>query len=185
MSDNVNHPAHYTSGGIECIDCIRSAVANKPPEQAFLVGNIIKYLYRYQDKNGLEDVQKAEWYLRKLIELLEEEADQYQVVLTPMGTGIKTPWKTLMIPHEGDMFTHVDERRESLLKSLHERGGHCPCQVQQTDDTLCPCTNYRQDGNCVCGLFTKIPQAIPTGGEEDVPIKVVRTDSDTKDREKE
>jgi len=183
MADNVNHPEHYGTGKVECIDCIQSAVANKSPEQAFLVGNIIKYLYRYPDKNGLEDVRKAEWYLHKLIELLEEENEQYQIVLTPMGTGIKTPWKTLMIPREGDMFTHLDERREALLNALHERGGHCPCQVQQTDDTLCPCINYRKDGKCICGLFINIPKANPAGGESDVPIKVVRTDTDSEDGE--
>lgn len=66
--DNVNRPAHYTTGGIECIDIIKVITGNY--NNAFcglLVGNIIKYIYRAPNKNGLEDLKKAEWYLHKLI----------------------------------------------------------------------------------------------------------------------
>ncbi|MBQ5695934.1 MAG: DUF3310 domain-containing protein, partial [Clostridium sp.] len=37
----------------------------------FLRGNIIKYVWRYKDKNGLEDLKKAQWYLNKLIEVVK------------------------------------------------------------------------------------------------------------------
>lgn len=73
MNDNVNNPAHYTQGEIECIDCIKAATVNKTGIEAFCVGNAIKYLFRYENKNGLEDVKKAQWYINRLIQELEEK----------------------------------------------------------------------------------------------------------------
>ena len=70
-ADMVNHPSHYTQGGIECIDCIKSATVGKIGIEAFCVGNAIKYLFRYEEKNGVEDVKKARWYIDRLIKELE------------------------------------------------------------------------------------------------------------------
>lgn len=67
--DAVSHPAHYTSGGIECIDCIKAALGEN--FMGFLIGNVIKYSYRYKDKNGVEDLKKARWYLDRAIKELE------------------------------------------------------------------------------------------------------------------
>lgn len=72
MSDNVNHPNHYTQGGIECIDALESATIGKRGIEAVCTANIIKYLWRYEEKNGLEDVKKAQWYLNRLIKQLEK-----------------------------------------------------------------------------------------------------------------
>lgn len=44
MNDNVNHPAHYTAGGVECIDAISAAVKDLEGEEAFLTGQVIKYM---------------------------------------------------------------------------------------------------------------------------------------------
>ncbi len=62
--DKIN-PAHY-QGEIECIDAIR---ASMPAEQyrGYLKGNIIKYIWRYEHKGGVEDLEKAEWYIERLI----------------------------------------------------------------------------------------------------------------------
>ena len=65
MNDNVNGPAHYTSGSIECIVAIQAALGAE--FKGFLRGNVIKYLWRYQDKGGVEDLRKARWYLERLI----------------------------------------------------------------------------------------------------------------------
>lgn len=51
--DVVNHPSHYTKGSIECIDAIDSATAGKSGIEAVCVANVIKYLWRYEEKNGL------------------------------------------------------------------------------------------------------------------------------------
>ena len=73
MIDNVNHPSHYTQGGIECIDALKAATVGKTGIEAVCVGNVIKYLFRYENKNGLEDVRKAQWYINRLIQELEEK----------------------------------------------------------------------------------------------------------------
>lgn len=70
-NDVVNHPTHYSKGKIECIDCIKSATVGKSGIEAFCVGNAIKYLFRYEEKNGLEDVKKAKWYIERLIKEVE------------------------------------------------------------------------------------------------------------------
>lgn len=73
MIDNVNHPSHYTQGGIECIDALKAATVGKTGIEAVCVANAIKYLWRYEEKNGLEDVKKAQWYINRLIQELEEK----------------------------------------------------------------------------------------------------------------
>ena len=65
-ADNVNHPPHYNKGGLEAIDYIQQQLDNGFSD--YLEGNIIKYLHRYKYKHGVEDLKKAEWYLKKLIE---------------------------------------------------------------------------------------------------------------------
>ena len=65
-TDNVNHPAHYASGNIECIDAIESQLT---PEEfrGYLKGNIAKYIWREKAKGGVESLKKAQWYLNKLV----------------------------------------------------------------------------------------------------------------------
>ena len=64
--DKVNHPKHYTNGDIEPIDYINGN------NMDYLEGNIIKYISRYRHKNNsMEDVLKAEWYIKRLIEEVE------------------------------------------------------------------------------------------------------------------
>ena len=69
--DQVNHPAHYTNGRIECIDAIDAAASDKPGEEAPYVANVIKYVWRYNRKGGAESLKKARWYLDRLISKLE------------------------------------------------------------------------------------------------------------------
>ncbi len=64
--DVVNNPTHYNQAGVECIEAI--AAATDDGFEYYLQGNIIKYLWRYRYKNGVEDLKKAQWYLNKLIE---------------------------------------------------------------------------------------------------------------------
>ena len=64
-NDPVN-PNHYKQGGIECIDALKSATIGKSGIEAVCTANVIKYLWRYEEKNGLEDIHKAQWYLNRL-----------------------------------------------------------------------------------------------------------------------
>jgi len=71
QTDMVHSPPHYNQAGIECIDAIRAATDDG--YEYYLQGNIIKYLWRYRYKNGVEDLEKAQWYLEKLIEEITDE----------------------------------------------------------------------------------------------------------------
>ncbi len=70
MNDPVNNPKHYTAhpSGIECIEVTEHFNFN--------VGNAIKYLWRCDHKNGLEDLQKARWYLDREISRLTKESSK-------------------------------------------------------------------------------------------------------------
>jgi len=76
VDDMVNHPPHYNQKGIECIDAIEAATDEG--FEYYLQGNIIKYMWRYRYKNGVEDLKKAQWYLTKLIEIKNETHGVYE-----------------------------------------------------------------------------------------------------------
>ncbi len=69
-TDNVNNPSHYTAGGIETLDYIKAKVKDYP---SYVAGNILKYVSRYEHKNGIEDLKKAQFYLNDLIEWMESD----------------------------------------------------------------------------------------------------------------
>jgi hypothetical protein len=67
QKDAVNHPQHYTSGNIECIEAIKASMSREAFE-GYLKGNAMKYLWRYRLKGkAQEDLQKADWYLKRLL----------------------------------------------------------------------------------------------------------------------
>lgn len=70
--DKVNHPSHYTSGGIECIEAIKASMS-KDEYKGYLKGNVLKYVWRYKNKNNPdEDLKKAKVYLEWLLKEIEE-----------------------------------------------------------------------------------------------------------------
>ena len=69
--DNVNHPSHYNESGIECIEAICATLGSEFP--AYCKGNVMKYLWRYQYKNGIEDLKKAQVYLNWMVEYLKKK----------------------------------------------------------------------------------------------------------------
>ena len=72
--DMVNHPSHYTHGGVECIDAITSALSSyEDSVDSWLVGQVIKYLWRAPLKGKYdEDIKKAQFYLNRLIEKINK-----------------------------------------------------------------------------------------------------------------
>ena len=67
VTDFVNSPPHYQSAsGIECIEAIKAQMSNEE-YRGYLRGNVVKYLWRYQQKGGKQSLEKARWYLDKLI----------------------------------------------------------------------------------------------------------------------
>lgn len=72
MNDNVNHPSHYQSdSGLEVIDVIDAFTKDLTGMEAVCTGNALKYICRWKKKNGKEDLEKADWYIKKLIDKLE------------------------------------------------------------------------------------------------------------------
>ena len=72
-SDPVNHPSHYASGKIECIDAMEVATEGLTGIEAVCAGNAIKYIWRHQKKGKpIEDIEKAIWYLNHLLEHYKE-----------------------------------------------------------------------------------------------------------------
>ena len=68
--NNVNHPSHYNQGQTECIDAIE-AMLSVEEYIGYLRGNSMKYRWRFRYKNGLEDLNKAQWYEKRLTKFME------------------------------------------------------------------------------------------------------------------
>ena len=101
----VNHPPHYNKAGIETIDAIK-AMTDEGFEY-YLQGNIMKYLWRYRYKNGVEDLKKAQWYLTKLIDVVEN--DKVKMMLT-----LDVDEEEYPVPADGD----VEKRLKNMLWRL-------------------------------------------------------------------
>lgn len=70
-NDSVNHPSHYTQGGIECIDAMIASQGTEAVKD-FCICNVFKYVFRHREKNHVEDIKKAKWYLDKYLGLCED-----------------------------------------------------------------------------------------------------------------
>ena len=92
MTDLIS-PSHYKRGRLETVDIIMDVVRDLPGDEAILVGNAIKYLSRYRFKHGispLQDAQKAEWYIKKLVALLKTK---------PSASSIKKDYPEYPVDH--------------------------------------------------------------------------------------
>lgn len=77
INDAVNHPQHYTRSGIECIDAIDSVTSGyERPGHGYYAGQVLKYIWRAPFKGHyLQDLEKAQWYLNRLVKKVQDEAD--------------------------------------------------------------------------------------------------------------
>ena len=71
--DEVEHPSHYCKGSVECIDAIRASMSPAGFVD-YCKGNVLKYLFRWEEKGGLMDLCKARVYLNWMIETAEKYA---------------------------------------------------------------------------------------------------------------
>lgn len=69
---NVDHPGHYNAGSVECIDAMEAATTHLTGLENICTAQVIKYVWRWKLKNGVEDLKKARWYLDRLIQSLEK-----------------------------------------------------------------------------------------------------------------
>ena len=89
-NDPVKHPSHYCYGKFECVEVIQELTAGASGPEGFLLGNVIKYLWRYRRKNGAEDLKKARRYIEMLIRLYEDPAPCEKGLA---GQNEDDPWK--------------------------------------------------------------------------------------------
>ncbi len=68
--DMVNNPPHYNKHGIECIEAIEAALTEEE-FKGYIKGNVLKYTWRENYKNKMEDLEKAAWYLNRLLKSRE------------------------------------------------------------------------------------------------------------------
>ena len=88
-ADPVNHPTHYTSGcGFECIEMMEM-VFGKEAVIDYCVVNAFKYIWRHKQKNGTEDIAKAEWYLKYACKLTEGGLKRHLTAINKMTDHIE------------------------------------------------------------------------------------------------
>jgi hypothetical protein len=123
MSDAINKPAHYNQGSIECIDAMQIVLT---PEEyrGFLKGNAIKYLWREENKGGIEDLRKAKWYLDRLIEHCDESLLDANKPAKPPNEQPQLPdgWRWLEV---GEVFRKGDTTNTIEPISEHWVGTQC------------------------------------------------------------
>lgn len=103
-NDPVNHPSHYTQGGIECIDALTAMITPyEDPNDAALTWQVGKYIWRHPFKaKPIEDLRKAEFYLQRLIKYLEEKEAATKQVEAASGTSaydkMRADWEAHLTP---------------------------------------------------------------------------------------
>jgi|TARA_R110001592_G_scaffold295376_1_gene565356 hypothetical protein len=80
-NDYLVNPKHYKSAkGLECIDCIEGVVEGLTGIEATDTGNIMKYLWRWKNKDGVNDLKKAQWYINHLIAHVENDTEKLKTM---------------------------------------------------------------------------------------------------------
>lgn len=92
MTEEINHPDRYNKDGIEVKDVMKAYTKNLTGYGAFCINNAIKYILRFQEKNGVEDLKKAVWYLEDYI---KEYPDEDTVTLYANGKAIMKSSKAI------------------------------------------------------------------------------------------
>lgn len=171
MGDNVNHPNHYQNiAGVEAIDILNDVVKDLPGKQAAMLWNTLKYLLRFQKKNGVEDLKKAQNYLQWLIDDIEAtdtvkaKPKNHRRSNLPKNQGDKplTPiedtddvWN-LIDNHEDGYISYQCKRMSSLFKDVYADG-----TVKYDDISRSYCVDINNSNNKYSsGLVRRIIDAM-------------------------
>lgn len=115
MGDKVNHPDHYQSiAGIEAIDILNDVVKDLPGTQAAMLWNSMKYLFRFQKKNGVEDLKKARNYLDYLIADIDATTEAAKNI---MVNGSEILWDTWYSNEYGNMTIYSKSKKPNGMPS--------------------------------------------------------------------
>ena len=150
MSNNVNHPNHYQSeSGLEVIDVIKSFTSELSGEEAFCIGNAIKYICRYSKKNGTEDLEKAKWYIDRAISVRSERLTTIKKNLNAIY-GAENAQKMECDYNIGRfVFSSRDDALDVLKKlqsMIHERGYVTLADLHDMCELTIPSPDYKNVG---------------------------------------
>ena len=137
------HPSHYNQGGIECIEAIKAAVCNiKDPFEAYCTGAILKYAWRWDYKNGIEDLEKAKQYIDFIIAYRADKP----VTVIPATEEFDMGEEDVSEPEDGkeELFKPVGETNKTVPYSPKCAG------TGETGISSKPDPNIRAYGSCVC-----------------------------------
>lgn len=113
--DMVNHPSHYQSeSGLEVIDVIKAFTSNLTGVEATDTGNVLKYMCRWKNKNGVEDLKKAKWYLEHLIDNVENRIDSKEEAESDLIKALIDGIKNCDI----DYMTHIFADKKEAERAL-------------------------------------------------------------------
>jgi len=116
--ENINHPKHYTTSKIECIEAME-AMCSREEFKGFLRCSQFKYLWRYEKKGRiLEDLAKAQWYLDRLIKF--ESGEDYDIKLK-VDVDIKEKIEKIVKVFD-DITEGNIENLKNKVKELKENG---------------------------------------------------------------
>ena len=160
MSNNVDHPNHYQSeSGLEVIDVIKAFTSELSGEEAFCIGNAIKYICRYSKKNGVEDLEKAKWYIDRAISVRKTAFFN-----STNAEFLKTPDPTADIKNTDNIERFLFASREEankVLKELqtmiHEHGYVTLADLHDMCDLTIPSPDYKTVGWKSADAFRIIP----------------------------
>ena len=120
-NDPVKHPNHYCYGKFECVEVIQELTAGASGPEGFLLGNVIKYLWRYRRKNGAEDLKKARRYIEMLIRLYEDPAP-CEKGLAGRNEDDRGPWKNEPAAWEDGRPIYNKAAAEAAARHIGEMG---------------------------------------------------------------
>ena len=174
---NVDHPNHYQSeSGLEVIDVIKAFTSELSGEEAFCIGNAIKYVCRYSKKNGVEDLEKAKWYIdraisvRKVAEYCENDVISTEAVFNATQGAFtefpKTPDPTANVKNTDNIGRFLFASREEankvvkeLQSMIHEHGYVTLADLHDMCELAVPSPDCEDVGWKNAGDFRIIPTA--------------------------
>ena len=164
MSNNVDHPNHYQSeSGLEVIDVIKAFTSELSGEEAFCIGNAIKYICRHTKKNGVEDLEKAVWYLERVISIRKTE-----FLKTPDPTADDKNMQKIAGDYHIESFLFASrEEANKVVKELqsmiYEHGYATLADLYNLCELAIPSPDYKDVGWKSAAAFRIIPSLKQTG----------------------
>lgn len=141
----VSHPAHYLKGGMETIDVIEAFTEGLSGIEAYDTGAIIKYICRWKDKGGKQDLEKAMWYTQHLIDHINADDDDINTDDDEVNTA-DDAWASLATSIS-NLLQVAGELSDRLKKAAWQAGKTCATcgHVAWLKDGKLACDSY--DGN--------------------------------------